>query len=267
MGSANVQGKLWGAGARDFATRLEQLTLPLLGAVLDAGRVQAGVRLLDAGCGSGLLPLLASLRGARVFGCDASQELLAIARERLPDADLRVADLESLPWPEARFDTVTSVNAIFYAADMAAAARELQRVTAPGGRVVVTAWGSPEECEFLADWIRAVGPLMPPPPPGVPAGKPGALSEPGALAALLEQAGLRIVGEGRVACPFVFPDLEGAWRTNASAGVNQLAIRHSGESAVRAAFEAMDRRRMRPDGTIRYENTFLWTAGERAAGS
>ena len=265
MGSASVQGKLWGAEAREFAARLEQLTLPLYGAVLDAARVQAGVRLLDAGCGAGLLALLASLRGSEVAACDASESLLAIARQRIPDADLREADLESLPWDDATFDAVTSVNAIFYAADIPAAVRELRRVARPGGRVVLTAWGSPEECEFLAGWIPAVGPLMPPPPPGVPPGKPGALSEPGALAGLLERAGLRIVGEGRVACPFVFPDLEASWRTNASAGVNQLAIRHSGEAAVRTAFERMDRARMRADGTIRYENTFLWVAAEHDA--
>ncbi|MGE5926184.1 MAG: methyltransferase domain-containing protein, partial [Gemmatimonadota bacterium] len=84
MGSASVQGRLWGAQAREFAARLEQLTLPLYGAVLDAARVQAGVRLLDAGCGAGLLALLASLRGAEVAACDASESLLAIARQRLP---------------------------------------------------------------------------------------------------------------------------------------------------------------------------------------
>jgi SAM-dependent methyltransferase len=263
MGSATIQGKLWGAKARDFATRLEQLTLPLLGAVLDAARVQPGIRLLDAGCGAGLLPLLATLRGAQASACDASAALIAIARQRLPDAELREADLESLPWDDASFDAVTSVNAIFYASDMDAAMRELRRVARPGGRVVVTAWGSEAECEFLSAWIPAVGPLMPPPPPGVPAGKPGALSEPGMLAGLLARAGLRVVDQGRVACPFVFPDMAASWKTNASAGVNQLAIDHSGTTAVRRAFEGMDRAHMRPDGTIRYENTFLWVAGER----
>lgn len=265
MGSATIQGKLWGAEARDYATRLEQLTLPLFGAVLDAARVQPGVRLLDAGCGAGLLPLLASLRGAEVSACDASAALVSIARERLHDADVREADLESLPWDEARFDAVTSVNAIFYAADMEVAMGELRRVVKPGGRVVVTAWGSPTECEFLSAWLPAIGPLMPPPPPGAPVAKPGALSEPGMLPALLEGAGLRVVDQGRVACPFVFPDLEASWRTNASAGVNQLAIEYSGRAAVRQAFEGMDTGRMRPDGTIRYENTFLWAAGERVA--
>jgi hypothetical protein len=52
MGSAPVQGQLWGMHARDFATYLEQSGLPLSGAVLDAAHVVPGTRLLDAGCGA-----------------------------------------------------------------------------------------------------------------------------------------------------------------------------------------------------------------------
>ena len=249
--------------AQDFAAYLEQVTLPLHGAVLDAAQVTPGTRLLDAGCGAGLLALLASLRGARVSALGASAALLAIARERLPAADVREGDLEALPFADASFDAGTAVNSLFYTADMAAAMRELGRVVRPGGRVVVTAWGPPERCEFLTAWMPAVGPLMPPPPPGAPPGHPGALSEPGALAAVLEGAGLRVVEEGEVACPFVFPNAEASWRGNASAGPNQLAIAHSGEVAVRAAFAEMDRAYTRPDGSIRYENVFLWVVGKR----
>ncbi len=263
MGSATLQGRLWGSRARDFAARLEQLTLPLCGAVLDAARVAPGTRLLDAGCGAGLLLLLAHLRGARTSGLDASAALLAVARERLPEADLREGDLEALPFADASFDAVTAVNSIFYAADMDAAVLQLARVVRAGGRVVVTAWGPPDRCEFLRDVMPAVAPLMPPPPPGTAQAHPGALSEPGALAGVLEKTGLRVVGQGEVACPFVFPDAEASWLTSASAGVNRLAIDHSGEEAVRAAFAQVDRTHARADGSIRYENVFLWAAGER----
>ena len=81
--------------------------------------------------------------------------------------------------------------------------------------------------------------------------------------AAMQQAGLRAVDEGEVACPFVFPDAEASWRANASAGPNQVAIAHSGEAAVRAAFADADRSHTRPDGTILYDNHFLWAAGER----
>jgi SAM-dependent methyltransferase len=237
--------------------------LPLFGAVLDAARVTSGTRLLDAGCGAGLLALLATLRGAEVSAFDASEALLAVARKRLPAADVRQGDLESLPFADASFDAVTAVNSIFYASDMAAAMGELVRVVRPGGRVVATAWGPPERCELLKALLSRIGPLMPPPPPGVTPLHPAALAAPGALAAVLQRAGLRIVDEGEVACPFVFPNTEISWRANASAGPNQMAIAHSGAEPVRAAFAEADRAHIRPDGSIRYENVFIWVAGER----
>jgi hypothetical protein len=89
------------------------------------------------------------------------------------------------------------------------------------------------------------------------------LSEPGALSAVVQRAGLRVVDQGEVSCPFVFPNVEASWRANASAGPNQMAIAHSGEAAVRAAFAEADRAHTRPDGSVRYENVFLWVAGER----
>jgi SAM-dependent methyltransferase len=263
MGSAAVQGQLWGARPQDFAEYLEQVGLPLIGAALDAAHVTRGVRLLDAGCGAGLAALLASLRGASVSALDASPGLLAVARARLPEADVREGDLEALPFDDGSFDAVVAVNSVFYAADMAAALRELVRVVRPGGRVVVTAWGPPERCEFLAAVLPAIGPLLPPPPPGAPGGGPGALAAPGALASALTQAGLRVVEQGETSCPFVFPNAEASWRGNASAGPNQLAIAHSGEAAVRAAFTQADRAHTRSDGSVRYENVFLWAAGER----
>lgn len=263
MGSATVQGQLWGARAQDWAAYTEQVSLPLFGAVLDAAQVTSRRRLLDAGCGAGLLALLASLRGAEVSALDASAALLAIVRQRVPAADVREGDLEALPFADDTFDAVTAVNSLFYAADMDAAMRELVRVLRPGGRLVVTAWGPPERCQFLSAVMPALAQLMPPPPPGAAPAHPGALAQPSALAALVERAGLRVVQEGEVACPFVFPSTEISWRANASAGVNQAAIAHSGEAAVRAVYAHADRDHMRPDGSIRYENVFLWVAAEK----
>jgi SAM-dependent methyltransferase len=263
MGSATAQGQLWGALANDWAAYGEQIGLPLQGAALDAAHVTAGTRLLDAGCGAGLLPLLAHLRGAQVTAFDAAPTLLAVVRERVPTADVREGDLEALPFADSSFDAVTAVNGVFYAADMAAAMRELARVVRPGGRIVITAWGPPERCEVLADLFSKVAPLMPPPPPGSAPAHPGALSQPGELAAVLERAGLRVVDEGEVPCPVVFPNAEISWRAHRSAGPNQLAIAHRGEAAVRAVFSDVDRTHTRPDGTIRYENVFLWAAGQR----
>jgi cyclopropane fatty-acyl-phospholipid synthase-like methyltransferase len=82
MGSATIQGQLWGARAQDYAACLEQVGLPLLSAALDAAQVTSGTRLLDVGCGAGVLALLARLRGAKVSALDASPALLEIVRHR-----------------------------------------------------------------------------------------------------------------------------------------------------------------------------------------
>lgn len=264
MGSAAVQGRLWGAHPQNYAEYLEQLSLPLLGAALDAARVTRGTRVLDAGCGAGLAALLASLRGATVSAIDAAAGLLDVAQARLPEADIRVGDLEELPFGDASFDAVVAINSVFYAADMSAAMRELARVVSSGGRVVVTVWGPPERCELLAELLARVGPLMPPPPPGAAPRGPAALAQPGALESVMNLAGLDVVEQGEVPCPFVFPDAEASWRANSSAGPNQVAIAHSGEAAVRTALAEADRAHMRPDGSVRYDNVFLWAAGQRS---
>jgi SAM-dependent methyltransferase len=263
MGTADLQGQLWGAHPRDWASYGEQTGLPLQAAALDAAHVTRGTRLLDVGCGAGLLVVLAHLRGAQVTALDASAALLDVVRERVPAADVRQGDLEAMPFADASFDAVTAVNSIFYAANMDAAMKEIARVARPGGRVVVTAWGPPQRCEVIADLFSRVGPLMPPPPPGSAAAHPGALSEPGALRSLLQRAGLRPVDEGEVSCPMVFPSADISWRAHRGAGPNQLAIAHSGEEAVRRIFADVDRTHTRPDGTIRYENVFLWAAGQK----
>ena len=150
MGTAQVQGKLWGAAAADWAALAEPVQIPFFTAALDAIGIERGTRLLDAGCGAGLALTLAAQRGAIVTGLDASGELLRIARERLPEADLREGELEALPYADDSFDAVTAFNSIQYAGDPTAALRELKRVARPGVRVAVTTWGRPEQCEMRA---------------------------------------------------------------------------------------------------------------------
>ena len=260
MPSGELQGRLWGTRARDWAELQEQSTLPLFSAVLDAAQITRGTRLLEAGCGAGLAALLAALRGAAVSAVDASENLLAVARERLPGADIRQADIETLPFGDASFDAVTAINSLFYAADMAAAARELARVAVPGGRVVVTAWGDPAACEFTAV-IDRVRPLMPPPPPGAPAPVP--LWEIGGLEQVLAGAGLEPLDRGAVECVFVYPNAQLAWQAERSAGVMQRAIETSGEAALRAALAEADAAHTQPDGSVRYRNQFVWAVGRK----
>ena len=97
MGSASVQGELWGRAPEDWAGIQEVLHAPLWEAMLDATDVGVGTAVLDAGCGGGGASVLAHGRGAVVSGLDASQPLVDVARDRVPQGEFRVGDLEMLP--------------------------------------------------------------------------------------------------------------------------------------------------------------------------
>lgn len=96
-----------------------------------------GTRVLDAGCGAGHLADELADRSATVVGLDASHEMLAYARERVPDADFLRADLEGdLPFSDDAFDGVTSSLAFHYVKEWLPLFRELRRILTPGGWIV-----------------------------------------------------------------------------------------------------------------------------------
>jgi SAM-dependent methyltransferase len=94
---------------------------------------------LDAGCGDGryLVALEAELP-QRIAGVDIAERILETARVRAPRAELRQANLESLPFDDGAFDLVLSSQVIEHVLDAPAAAAELARVLRPGGRLVIS---------------------------------------------------------------------------------------------------------------------------------
>ena len=87
--------------------------------------------------------MLAAGRGALVSGLDASEPLLEVARDRLPEGDFRMGDLEALPFADRSFGAVIAASSIQYAENRVTALRELARVAAPDGRVAVGLWSTP----------------------------------------------------------------------------------------------------------------------------
>ncbi|WP_240796153.1 class I SAM-dependent methyltransferase [Streptomyces sp. RFCAC02] len=100
----------------------------------------AGRRILDAGCGAGLLFAALRDRGAVVSGFDSSAGMLELARRRLGDsADLKAADLGGpLPYPDDTFDDVVASLVLHYLEDWGPALAELRRVLKPGGRLIAS---------------------------------------------------------------------------------------------------------------------------------
>ncbi len=130
----------WGRRAVEFATLSEPSNCREYVAVHHRLRVGAGQRLLDVACGSGLAIELAAIRGAICAGIDASPRLIAVAKDRNPESDIQVGDMEALPWDDETFDVVTSFRGIWGTTPNAV--KEARRVLVPGGRLAITVWGN-----------------------------------------------------------------------------------------------------------------------------
>lgn len=165
--TGKVTCQLWCASATDWAEIQEATVPPVYEAVLAKTQVGASTTYLDAGCGSGMAASTAFALGADVSGFDAAENLLAIARERTPDAYFEATDLEELPYNDDTFDVVTGFNSFQYAGNPQLALQEASRVYKSDGVIVIMTWGEPEGME-AASLVVALAPLLPPPLPGAP---------------------------------------------------------------------------------------------------
>lgn len=93
---------------------------------------------LDAACGTGRHTAKLVELGHQVIGVDASDEMLAVARAKVPAADLRGGRLERLPVDDASVDLVTCALALTHVDDLGPVMREFARVLRPGGRVLIS---------------------------------------------------------------------------------------------------------------------------------
>jgi SAM-dependent methyltransferase len=251
-GSASRWGPLWGARPADWALS-EDRQLPTYEAALDRTGLEPASRVLDIGCGAGAFLHLVSERGAIPFGLDASEALVAFARGRLPGADLRVGEMEDLPWRDDTFDLVTGFNAFFFADDMVNALREAGRVARPGAPVVIQVWGAHERCDLEA-MKQVVRPFMPPRPPDAPPDPD--LSQPGVLETLATAAGLQPESDFKTTWTLAYPDAATLGRaTVAVAGLAVLVGPQRERELETAIVDGLAPFRA-PDGSYRLSNEF-----------
>ncbi|HSJ16803.1 MAG TPA: class I SAM-dependent methyltransferase [Solirubrobacterales bacterium] len=247
-GTAERWAELWGARPHGWAA-IEEQQLPTYEEAIERIGVSPGQLVLDLGCGSGVFLRAAADRGARVFGFDAAESLLEIARARVPDADLRRGDLQFLPYEDDRFDLVTGFNSFFFAASMTASLREAGRVAKPGATVLIQVWGRPERCDLSA-MLDAISKLRP--ERDAPASPP--LSKPGVLEGIATEAGLSPRTAFDFSYAIEYPDEEVLADRMLSAGGVVEAVRESREDAVRSAIvESLTAYRLE-DGSYRLEN-------------
>ena len=227
----------WGRRAVEFATLSEPSNCREYVTMHHRLGVDAGDRLLDVACGSGLAIELARLRGATGSGIDASPRLVAIARDRNPDSDIQIGDMNALPWASSSFDVVTSFRGIWGTTPGAVA--EIYRVLRPGGRAGITVWGHLKVSPGA--WAMAPFRLAAQEKVGNQAAMVS-LGRPGAGEQLLEANGF--TGIERVDVPFAleFPDPEVYARALATTGPAYEAIQNVGEAEFhRAAVEQAQR--------------------------
>ena len=181
---------------RHVAPQEEQLADEALGLV----GLKAGERFLDVAAGTGGLSLPAARLGAKVLATDWSPAMIEAFRARareegLTDAEGRVMDCQALDLEEDTFDVTGSQFGVMLVPDQPGALREMVRVTRPGGRVLLIAYGQPGEFEVLQSFISALHAVLPD-FPGLPDDPPPLefqVSDPQVLRRRLTEAGLRDV--------------------------------------------------------------------------
>jgi SAM-dependent methyltransferase len=131
--------------------------------------ISSGARVLDVGCGTGVVAITAARLGARVEAIDLTPQLLERARENARiakvDIEFREADAEDLPFRDGEFDVVVSQFAHMFAPRPDVAIAQMLRVLRPVGTIAFSTW--PPEL-LVGRTMQLASRYMPPPPPGIP---------------------------------------------------------------------------------------------------
>ncbi len=147
-----VQRYGWDHAAPHYEQAWSENLAPATLAVLNAAQLQAGERVLDVACGSGVLTraawqAVAPGRG-EVVGTDLSEQMLAAAAEQSPHCEFVRANAQDLDecLPAGHFDAVLCGLGLMYMPDPEAALAAMVRRLRPGGRLVASVWGERRAC-------------------------------------------------------------------------------------------------------------------------
>ena len=190
----------WDAIAKGYDRYVAPQEVALANEALRLVGLKAGERFLDVAAGTGGLSLPAARLGAEVLATDWSPAMIEQFEARVRDEGLsnaagRVMDCHALDFSDNSFDVTGSQFGVMLVPDQPRALGEMVRVTKPGGRVLVIAYGSPAELEFLHFFISALQ-VVAPDFPGLPDDPPPLefqVSDPEVLRQRLTDAGLKEV--------------------------------------------------------------------------
>jgi ubiquinone/menaquinone biosynthesis C-methylase UbiE len=244
----------WSSLAAGYDQFVAPTEVWLANEALKRAGLRAGDRFLDVAAGPGGLSLPAARLGAKVTATDWSpamiERLQARARdEGLADVDARVMDCHALQLDDGAFDLVGSQFGVMLVPDQALALREMARVTRDGGRVLLIAYGRPDEIEFLHFFtaaLQAVDPRF----RGLPDSSPPLefqVSDPEVLRTRLADAGLMQVTVTTVTEKLQFRSGQDLWNWimfgNPIAGSLTSHLTPDQEADVRRVLDGMVRER------------------------
>jgi SAM-dependent methyltransferase len=192
-----------------YARFMGRYSVPLAEQFVDLVGVRRGDRVLDVGCGPGVLtaPLVELCGRDSVAAVDPSPPFVAAARDRLPGVDVREATAEDLPYDDDVFDVALAQLVVHFMTDPVAGLREMGRVTRPGGTVSASVWDNAGSTGPLSLFWRAVHDVDP-----AATGEAGlAGSREGHLAELAVEAGLTAVRSASLTVTVPFRTFEEWW--------------------------------------------------------
>ena len=195
---ADFEHRGWDAVCDGYARHFAPLTRQAVEPTLDAAGVSAGMTLLDACCGPGVIASAALARGAKVTGIDFSAGVVELARREVAGAEFHQGDVQALAFADDSFDAVVCGYGIIHVPDPARALAELYRVLKPSGRLAVSVWEPPLQGNgfgLLFGAIKRHGDLDVPLPHGPDFFQ---FSDAERLSAALTEAGLHDAGVERV---------------------------------------------------------------------
>ena len=249
----------WDAIAEGYAMYVAPQEVDLANDALRLVGLEPGDRFLDVAAGPGGLSLPAARLGAEVLATDWSPAMIerfeARAREEgLSNVEGRVMDCHALDLPDFSFDVTGSQFGVMLVPDQPRALREMVRVTKPGGRVLVIAYGSPAEFESLQVFISGLTAVAPD-FPGLPDDPPPLefqVADPDVFRQRLTDAGLRDVRVERTAERPVFTSGQEMWDWvlygNPIPGMLVADLSKDQRTALRQALDSMIRERAGANG-------------------